>query len=146
MTDDGYVLRNPVYSWMAGFCSGLWHTEKQRQKQKSGKPMSICKACGASITWKRISGKWSCLNPDGVDHWDLCSKLKFERIKATGKYFDVGDKGYFTDLKPSGVQYTEQHSQIMQGDLYKPSGDCAGCCPPWEVCDWPCPDSLGLAL
>lgn len=100
--------------------------------------MSICKACGGVIAWKRdASGKWRGLNGDGVtDHWDSCSKRKFERIKASGDYFEIEqDKGYFTNLKNSGVQYIEQHSEIFRGNKFK-NVDCD--CVPWETCPKKC--------
>jgi hypothetical protein len=102
-----------------------------------------CKTCGALVDWKREAGKWQCHNAGTtVDHWDACSKNKFDRIKKTGEYFENGTtKGYITDLKPSGVQYTQQSARVV-GDRYKPSGDCADCCPPWEVCSFPCPDAI----
>ena len=107
-----------------------------------------CKSCGASVDWKRESGsgKWQCFNAGTqVDHWDQCSKNKFERIKRTGEYFEDGKtKGYITALKPSGVQYTQQ-SKRVRGNLYKLSGYCADCCAPWEVCSWPCPDETSYA-
>jgi hypothetical protein len=33
-------------------------------------------------------------------------------------------------------------TQRITGKDFKLSGDCAGCCPPWEVCSWPCPDAI----
>jgi hypothetical protein len=36
----------------------------------------------------------------------------------------------------------QSSSGWIKGDQYKPSGDCAECCVPWEVCTWPCPDEI----
>ena len=95
--------------------------------------MSTCKSCGLTIKWLKLSGKWFCHNPDGSDHWDLCSKMRFERIKATGKRFDSEtESGYLTDLKHSGVQFTMQTSGVIRGENYVPN-ECD--CVPWEVCD-----------
>lgn len=52
-----------------------------------------------------------------------------------------------------GREITEQQQQLFEsfsdggirritGKDFKLSGDCAGCCPPWEVCSWPCPDAI----
>lgn len=53
-------------------------------------------------------------------------------------------EGFKTDLKPSGEMLMLVAAKPIRGSKYKPSGDCAECCPPWEVCSWPCPDSLTL--
>ena len=31
---------------------------------------------------------------------------------------------------------------ITIGKNFKLSGDCVGCCEPWEICNWPCPDAI----
>ena len=105
--------------------------------------MSLCKECGLEVNWTKSGRKWSCANPDGSDHWDLCSQTKFARIKRTGEYFERGKtKGYLTEFKPSGVQLVQESSGRIKGALYQPTGDCAECCAPWEICSRPCPDEL----
>lgn len=120
--------------------------------------MSICKACGLPVDWKRASGtgKWQCFNAGTqTDHWDACSKAKFDRIKRTGLPFADADRvavdadgqvhrttvnGYKTPLKPSGEQLTMVRAAVIRSPC-RPSGRCRDCCPPWEVCAT-CPDKL----
>lgn len=105
--------------------------------------MSLCKACGHPINWIIEDDRWRCYN-DGTkdDHFDLCSQLKFERIKRTGEFFEgKREQGYLTPFKPSGIQYTMQSSGIKRGK-HKISKDCGRCVPPWDVCDRPCPNAL----
>ena len=41
--------------------------------------MPVCKKCNLPISFKKIaSGKWCPTNPDGSDHWDLCSETRFK--------------------------------------------------------------------
>lgn len=104
--------------------------------------MSTCKECGAPVKWVHVRRRWQCLNPDGSDHWDRCSQLRFERIKREGKYFetDSGDKGYITALKKSGVQLVQQSSGVIASSRGAVSA-CRNCVPPWEVCET-CPNAL----
>lgn len=106
--------------------------------------MTICKQCGLPIQWKMEPGAshWQCFDLDGKIHWDTCSKARFEKIKATGEAFDYGDtKGYYTDLKSTGVQFTQETSGAVRGVNYHPSGQCKECVAPFEVCAT-CPDKL----
>ena len=102
--------------------------------------MATCKLCGDPIKFSKVGKVWNVSNPDGSEHWDTCKAKQFEFVKENGAFFEDGYvKGY---RMPDGqVVYTQQGTRIV-GDLYKPSGDCAECCAPWEVCSWPCPDSL----
>lgn len=104
--------------------------------------MSTCKQCLLQVIWEVVDSKWQCFNPDGSVHWNLCSKHKFARIKTTGQLvmYDK-DIAYLTNLKKSGIQYVEQHSGIVRGSNYNPSGECMDCVPPWEVCA-ACPDGM----
>lgn len=107
--------------------------------------MTKCKQCGAAVEWKRDeSGKWMCHNAGTTtDHWDLCSKRRFDRIKETGEYFATEkSRGYFTDLKASGVQYVMQKSDMVPAKVHK-RGHCNDCVPPWEICPKPCPIAIG---
>lgn len=108
--------------------------------------MSTCKQCGAPVLWVKEGSKKLCHNPDGSDHWDLCSKLRFERIKRTGEYFQTknGDKGYLTPLKRSGVQYVQQTSGWRKGKEYSKAAGCKHCVPAWEVCTNQCPAAVAL--
>lgn len=109
--------------------------------------MTLCKQCGLEIRWiwtwepgKRRTIQ--CFDLDGKIHWDKCSATRFARIQRTGEKFDEGHtKGYYTPLKKSGVQYTQQTSGSIRGRNYHPSGACKQCCPPWGLCET-CPDKL----
>lgn len=109
-----------------------------------------CKSCGLTVVWTLQKDpatnkeRWYCFNNGtNTDHWDLCSKTRFEKIKRTGDPFDHGDeRGYYTELKPSGVQFTFQKA-VVRGVNYSHSEDCENCVPPWERCE-KCPDKLEL--
>lgn len=102
--------------------------------------MSICKQCGSSVNWVRRSGRTLCLNPDGSDHWDLCSKRRFERIKRAGEHFKTEDaEGYKTPLKKSGVLYMHIRAESKHQSKGR-SGECMECTPPWEEPCANCPD------
>lgn len=112
--------------------------------------MSLCKECGLEVEWKRESGsgRWQCHNAGtDTDHWDLCSKTRAARIKATGIPFKAkrGKEkvtGYKTPFKRSGEQLTRAEHRPIRGRNYNPTGDCIGCCVPWEICTFPCPDAI----
>lgn len=87
-----------------------------------------------------MDGRWACHNPDGSDHWDLCSKTRWEQVKATGQRFD--------DKRQSGYAYSVHGTKLdrisadtIKGKKYKISGLCKDCVPPWEVCA-ECPDRI----
>lgn len=105
--------------------------------------MSLCKQCGLEVRWLKIKGRWHCWNAGTeTDHFDLCSKAKFERIKRTGVRFEgKRQDGYLTVFKPSGVQLTRDAAKPVRGSLYAPTGLCRDCVPPWEICE-DCPDRL----
>lgn len=110
--------------------------------------MGICKKCSSRVDWKKIGKRWFCFNAGtDTDHWDICSKTRTARIVRTGLPFieDTASdhiEGYKTDLKPSGELLMLQAHISITGENYKQSGDCAECCSPWEICGWPCPDSI----
>ena len=110
--------------------------------------MANCKKCGGNVTWKKIGNRWVCHNAGTkTDHWDSCSKRRTERIMATGLPFtkETGREyieGFKTDLKPSGEMLMLCAHVAIRGKHYRPSGDCAQCVPPWEICGWPCPDAI----
>ena len=100
--------------------------------------MTRCKQCGLPVNWTKVDGKWKCHNPDGEDHWDLCSKTRFERIKREGEHFKTEfEEGYLTDLKPSGVQYVRLTAKKATGK--RKIKVCDNCVPLWEVCPNGCP-------
>ncbi len=114
--------------------------------------MSTCSACGADVTWVRVGKRKQCHNPDGSDHWDLCSKLRFEQVKRTGVHFHgtahtaEGDKlhteGYRSPFK---TQLVSIHlEKPITGKGYRPDGcDCG--LPPWELCRSDCPHAIRRA-
>ena len=59
--------------------------------------MSVCKQCGLPVHWfKDAKGVWKC-HDEGTttDHWDLCSKTRWERTVREGKPFkDKKGEGY----------------------------------------------------
>lgn len=106
--------------------------------------MSKCKKCGATVTWvqKQSDGSWQCYNAGTMTaHWDLCSERRFAAIKKTGEFFDHGEtKGYRTDLKKSGVQYTQQSSGLIRSK--HKIVPCNECVPAWEECPFECANAL----
>ena len=100
--------------------------------------MTNCKQCGLPIRWVKAAGKWSCHNPDGEDHWDACSKARFDRISATGTaFYDELHDGYITPLKKNGIQFTRITAKDATGLKEVPT--CDNCVPPWETCPNGCP-------
>lgn len=76
------------------------------------KGMSSCRKCGGALKWKRLgNGKWSPMNPDGSDHWDLCKSV----------------------VRKNGGAVVEFHSRT-RGDVSK-YGDYVWCgdMPPWHT-------------
>jgi hypothetical protein len=104
--------------------------------------MTICKTCGGNVTWVMSDGRWSCFNHGTVvDHWDTCSKRKWEQVKATGIRFDEKMASGYT-ASVHGTKYERKSSGVIRGKNYKPTGFCLGCVPPWEACPIGCPDAL----
>lgn len=64
-----------------------------------------CKRCGLPIRWvqdgqRHGKPRWKCLNPDGSDHWDLCSEARTKRVITEGTPFtDDNGSGYIHDGK-----------------------------------------------
>lgn len=100
--------------------------------------MTTCKQCGLEVRWVKIEGKWSCHNADGSDHWDLCSKTRFEKVRSEGKLFQVisGKDNITAEGYRSGrkTQYTMlRPAKSIKGKNYiDPHCDCG--IPPWETC------------
>jgi hypothetical protein len=102
--------------------------------------MSACKnGCGLEVRWvqddtrktKRGKPRWRCLNPDGTDHWDLCSKTRTALAKAEGRPFEHHDgEGVHWRKKD---RYMHRQAKSVVGANYVPScGECN--VPPWERC------------
>ena len=105
--------------------------------------MSTCKACGYPVKWTKTDERWHCRNPDGTDHWDLCSKLRWMQVKATGERFETkSESGYKTK---TGKKFDHKAAKTITGSLYTPdSCDCG--LPPWDVCDAECKHAIGWCL
>jgi hypothetical protein len=109
--------------------------------------VTACKSCGAAVTWKKIEGRWFCLNADGQDHWDACSKRKWAQVKATGVRFEnltnaKGQRisGYADSVHGTKLDHVEGRQII--GANYTPDGcDCG--LPPWELCSQNCRHAIG---
>lgn len=58
--------------------------------------MQNCRKCGSALKFKRLrSGKWSPINPDGSDHWDLCKSITRRAQGTEIEYFGrTGGPGY----------------------------------------------------
>lgn len=107
--------------------------------------MSICcKQCGADVVWTKESGRWHCHNPDGSDHWDLCSKRRWRQVKATGERFETErESGYANSIH--GTKLDRLSAKPIRGAGFKLSGECKDCVAPWEVCAAlpnGCPDAI----
>ena len=112
--------------------------------------MRACKQCGLPVRWVRTAGRWHCHNPDGSDHWDLCSKTRFARVRRTGTPFSerrLGEDvtGFKTPLKASGEALLRVAADVVTGEHYGPTGLCRDCVPPWEACAG-CPDALDTVI
>ena len=115
--------------------------------------MSVCKHCRGDVKWVKTD-RWYCQNPDGSDHWDLCSQRKLEHFQKHGKWFsqkkgtEEGLKLEMKDALPnkSGkgfktVQMLHRATKLIVGSKYVPSGcDCG--LPPWELCKPDCQWSI----
>lgn len=56
---------------------------KSIKKNKFLKKKNSCLKCGLPLSFKKLlNGKWYPTNPDGSEHWDLCSKTY---LKISGK-------------------------------------------------------------
>lgn len=106
--------------------------------------MTNCQDCGLLVQWVRKGRRWHCHNPDGTDHWDLCSKMKWKQVQATGQKFtdQKTDDGLISGFANSihGTKLS-RHSKPHKGPS-RLTGQCKACVPPWEVCST-CPDLIG---
>lgn len=104
--------------------------------------MTECKKCGVQVVWVKRD-RWYCENPDGTDHWDLCSKLRMEGFRANGEFFSAkrGNakvKGYKLGHRE---QLVEIKSKAIVGKNYKPDG-CSCGLPPWSLCKQECSHAI----
>lgn len=106
--------------------------------------MATCRECGQPIAWKALpSGKYCPTELDGSDHFDKCSKVRFDRIKRDGTAFETArEAGYRVGTK---VKFTRLSSKPIRGKHYVPH-TCTHATPceipPWDTCacstlSWP---------
>lgn len=93
--------------------------------------MTTCKKCSLEIIWKKTGDRWTCLNPDGSDHWDACSEARTKLIQAEGISFsDEKGSGF---LHRGKRHYMTGHGKVtLASDYCLPVCDCKN--PPWEDC------------
>jgi hypothetical protein len=107
--------------------------------------MSQCAECGAEVDWVQIKGRWYCHNAGTqIDHWDACSKRKWQQVTKTGARFE-GKVMRSSDYSAVGVADGFAHSihgtklsrhaiPSKKGDKFRTSEICKNCIPPWEAC------------
>jgi len=97
--------------------------------------MAECKHCKSKIEWHLgVCYDFGTL----IYHYDSCEEKYMKLVMATGVYFENEfEKGYYTDLAPSGIQYVEITSPPIIGENYKPTNYCKQGCAPWEDCGHP---------
>lgn len=102
--------------------------------------MKPCTKCGLPVVWVKEQGKRKCRNPNGSDHWDLCSQERTKRALRDGIPFK--EKRGHGVLHEGKKKYMGMRAPRARGAKYKPS--CGKCSiPPWEIC--PCSALLGVA-
>ena len=104
--------------------------------------MSKCKQCGGAINWVKKDGRWHGLNPDGSDHWDTCSKVRWRQVEATGERFEreSGLTSADVNAKLDGYRNSKHGTKLsraaippIRGKNYAdPKCDCG--VPPWVEC------------
>lgn len=99
-----------------------------------------CKQCGGTITFRKLpNGKWCPTEPNGSDHFDVCSQRRTETFMREGKRFEgVRMDGQIVSGYRIGNEFRAHHrttGKSITGKLYKPI-ECAAPCglPPWEIC------------
>ena len=109
-----------------------------------GKKMTVCKTCNSKVIWVKEGKRLFCRNPDGSDHWDLCSKLKWDQVKATGTRFESKRKSGYKD-SIHGTKFDMLAAHVAVGKDYKPDGCTCGL-PPWELCKPDCEHGIGRTM
>lgn len=80
--------------------------------------MSTCKKCGTQVKWIK-KDRWYCENEDGSDHWDLCSKIRWQQTKETGtRFVEKNESGYANSIH--GTKLDHSCSGWIKGKKYKP--------------------------
>ena len=97
-----------------------------------------CKTCGAPIKWVKIGERWHCHNPDGTDHWDLCSKRKWDQVVATGRKFAHGNNKGYADSIHGTKYYMKEGGKTENRNKKLPRCNChlpPLNIPPWDDCE-----------
>jgi ribosomal protein S27AE len=92
----------------------------------------VCKQCGGPVIWEQQDGRWRCYNPDYTEHWDTCSRNRWNRVAREGKRFERKQATGYVHQKKE--KYERISSGIKHGDRYQPR-PCPHDVPPWEDCD-----------
>lgn len=60
--------------------------------------LTKCSKCGLQVKWLITAGRPRCVDPDGKDHWDTCSREKTRQMIARGTPFkDKAGRGVVVD-------------------------------------------------
>lgn len=98
--------------------------------------MSICQQCGGDVVWTKIDGRWRCFNAGTqTDHWDTCSRRRWQQTVATGERFvSAMNSGYARSVH--GTKFDRISSGVMRGRDYHPIEHTPTCeAAPWEPCE-----------
>ena len=103
--------------------------------------MKPCKSCGAMVRWTKEGKRWYCYNPDGSDHWDLCSKNRWKQVVMTGERFETPTESGYSSVK-HGTKFDHLcKTPPIRGNGYK-LDSCTCGLPPWELCRPTCEHAL----
>lgn len=81
--------------------------------------MSKCKDCGLPLAFQQVNGKLHPTNPDGSDHWDLCSATRIKKVMKNGTPFkDKQGEGFINAGKKT---YMLIRSAVITGKHYVPT-------------------------
>ena len=68
------------------------------------------------MRWVQIGGRWHGQNPDGSDHWDLCSQRKLQHFQIHGTEFKTkqerGLKNKVLKDKLAALEVSERQTVI----------------------------------
>lgn len=97
--------------------------------------MVKCRQCGLMVIWQKVSGRITCTNPDGSDHWDRCSAERWKQATAGGKRFtETRGNEKVVGFLYRGKERLERISSMssVRGAQYQPL-TCNCECLPWEI-------------
>jgi hypothetical protein len=92
--------------------------------------MTECRKCGLPLKFKWLrQGKWSPINPDGTDHWDLCKsttrraegiEISYEGRTGGPGYVWCGRVPPWDESLGEYRPYTDQEMQAREVCEYRP--------------------------